>query len=80
MPWDCIGFCRHILTLSQTSPVCSTSLLKILGKGEIAHDEQFLLFLRCFLPVWKTFCQFFSPNLELPENFGLEEAKVYFIT
>ena len=25
------------------------------GKGEIAHDEQFLLFSLCFLSIWKTF-------------------------
>ena len=28
------------------------------GKGEIAHNEQFLLFPQCFLPVWITFCRF----------------------
>ena len=28
------------------------------GKGEIAHNKQFLLFAQCSLPVWKTFCQF----------------------
>ena len=28
------------------------------GKGEIARNEQFLLFPRCFLPVLKTFCHF----------------------
>ena len=28
------------------------------GKGEIAHNEQFLLFPQCFLPVWRTFCHF----------------------
>ena len=28
------------------------------GKGEIAHNEQFLLFPHCFLPVWITFCHF----------------------
>ena len=28
------------------------------GKGEIARNEQFLLFLQCFLPVWRTFCHF----------------------
>ena len=40
-----------ILTLSQTSPdlYVSTSLLKTLGKGEIAHNKHFLLFLQCFL-------------------------------
>ena len=34
------------------------------GKGEIAHNEQFLLFPRCFLPVWRTFLPF-SLNLKL---------------
>ena len=28
------------------------------GKGEMARNEQFLLFPQCFLPVWKTFCHF----------------------
>ena len=28
------------------------------GKPEIAHNEQFLLFAQCFLPVWITFCHF----------------------
>ena len=28
------------------------------GKGEIAHNEQFLLFPQCFLPVWITFFHF----------------------
>ena len=28
------------------------------GKGEIAHNEQFLLFPQCFLPIWRTFCYF----------------------
>ena len=31
--------------------VCSTRLMKTLGKEEIAHNEQFLLFPKCFLPV-----------------------------
>ena len=30
--------------------VDSISLLKTLGKGEIAHDEQFFLFPLCFYP------------------------------
>ena len=38
--------------------VCSTSLLKTMGKGEIARYEQFLLFPQCFLPVWRAFCHF----------------------
>ena len=29
-----------------------------MGKGEIARNEQFLLFLLCFLSVWRTFCHF----------------------
>ena len=28
------------------------------GKGEIARNEQFLLFPKCFLPIWRTFCHF----------------------
>ena len=27
-------------------------------KGEIARNEQFLLFPHCFLPVWRAFCHF----------------------
>ena len=27
-------------------------------KGEIARNEQFLLFPQCFLPVWIAFCYF----------------------
>ena len=29
-----------------------------MGKGEIACNEQFLLFPQCFLPIWITFCHF----------------------
>ena len=29
-----------------------------LGKGEIACNEHFLLFLQYFLPVWRTYCHF----------------------
>ena len=28
------------------------------GKGEIAHNEQFVLFQRCFLPILRTACNF----------------------
>ena len=52
----------NCLNLSQTSTrflhVCSRSLLKTLGKGEIARNEQFCLFLQCFRPAWTTFCHF----------------------
>ena len=38
--------------------VCSTSLLKTVGKEEIARNEQFLFFPQYFLLVWRTFCHF----------------------
>ena len=50
-----IGF--RSLTLSQTSPA-NKSAKNAVGKGEIARNEQFLLFPQCFLPVWRTFCHF----------------------
>ena len=34
------------------------SLENTVGKGEIACNEQFLLFPQCFLPFWRTFCHF----------------------
>ena len=49
---------RNLLTLSQTSPdfTCLQykSFENTVGKGEIARNEQFLLFPQCFLPVWRT--------------------------
>ena len=41
--------------LSQTSPGIYVSAVQVFfenteGKGEIAHNEQFLLFSQCFLP------------------------------
>ena len=38
--------------------VCSTSLENTVGKGEIARNEQFLLFPQCFLLFWRFFCHF----------------------
>ena len=39
--------------------VCSTRPFKnTVGKGEIARDEQFLLFPHCFLPFQRPFCHF----------------------
>ena len=47
------------LTLSQQALVFTClqyrSLENTVGKGEIAHNEQFLLFPHCFLTFWKTF-------------------------
>ena len=39
--------------------VCSTSFENCVGKGEIALNEQFLLFSHCFLPFWRTFCHLY---------------------
>ena len=36
--------------------VCCESFENTAGNGEIARNEQFLLFPQCFLPVWRTFC------------------------
>ena len=45
------------LTLSQTSPGLQyKSFENTLGKGEIARNEQFLLFPQCFVPFWITPC------------------------
>ena len=39
--------------------VCNTSVFEnSVGKGEIARNEQFLLFPQSFLPFWRTFCHF----------------------
>ena len=50
------------LTITGDNPfpcflcVCNTSVLKTLWKkGEIVHNEQFLLFSQCFPTVWTTF-------------------------
>ena len=46
------------------------------GKGEIAHEEQFLLLPKCFLPFWRTLP--FSSNLKLSSanSLSLEESKI----
>ena len=35
-----------------------TSFVNTMGKGEIAHNDQFLLFLQCFLCFWSNFYHF----------------------
>ena len=41
--------------------VCSTSLVEnTVGKGEIARNEQFLLFPQRVLPTWRAFCHFYQ--------------------
>ena len=69
--------------------VCSSSLLKILwekekllimstvGKGEIAHNEQSILFPQCFLPFRRTFCHFYKiKKMSSASSFILEEYKI----
>ena len=55
---------------------CSLSLLKTLGKGEIARSEQFLLFPQCFLPIWRTFIHFHRFKLSSANSCSLEESKI----
>ena len=43
----------HLLTPLGNKPFETT-----VGRGEIAYDEQCLLFPMCFLPVWITFFHF----------------------
>ena len=52
---------------------CSTSLENTVGKGEIAQNEQFLLFQQCFLPLLP-----FLSNLKFlsAHSFSLEESQV----
>ena len=49
-----------------------------MGKGEIALNEQILLFPQCFLTVLKNFMPF-SSNLKLSSatSFSLEQSKIY---
>ena len=56
--------------------VCSSSLLKTLGKGEIACNEQFLLFPTVFSTRLENFLPF-SSNSKLPtaNSYSLEESK-----
>ena len=72
---------RGSLTLSQTSPGFNESAVptfeNTVAKGEIAHDEQFLLFPPCFLPVLENFLPF-SSNLKFSfaNSSNLEECKI----
>ena len=62
-----------VFTCLQYKPFENT-----VGKGEIAQNEQFLLFPQCFLPVSRTFFPFLS-NLKMSSanSFSLEESKIY---
>ena len=54
--------------------VCSTSLLKTLGKVEVAHNEQFLLFSQRFLPFWRFFHHFIELRIVVCQLFKFERA------
>ena len=61
----------HLLTPLGNKPFENT-----VGKGEIARNEQFLLFPQCFLPVWITFCHFRQIwNCRL-QTLSLEKSKI----
>ena len=48
----------HSHTMTPLTPLGNKPFENTVGKGEIARNEQFLLFPQCFLPVWITFCYF----------------------
>ena len=48
----------HSLTMTPLTPLGNKPFENSVGKGEIARNEQFLLFPQCFLPVWITFFRF----------------------
>ena len=45
------------------------------GKGEIAHNEQFLLVPLCFLSFCKTFIHFHQKKIKSAKSSGLEKSK-----
>ena len=48
----------HSHTMTPFEALGNKPFENTVGKGEIACNEQFLLFPQCFLPVWITFCHF----------------------
>ena len=51
-------FLTHSHTMTPFDAPEKQAFWKHCGKGEIARNEQFLLFPQCFLPIWITFCHF----------------------
>ena len=47
----------HSHTMTFFDAPGKQAVWKTVGKGEIAHNEQFLLFPQCFLPIWRPFSQ-----------------------
>ena len=60
--WEWALFCSYYAYFPKQALVLTClqykSFENTAGKGEIARNEQFLLFPQCFLPVWRTFCHF----------------------
>ena len=46
------------------------------GKGEIAHYEQFLLFSQCFLPVWITSAIFIKFEIVVCKLYQFEPVRI----
>ena len=74
---------QMLLALSQTSPSCYMAVVQIFenteGKGEIAHNEQFLLFPQCFFTLSENFLPCLSCLKLLSANsFSLEVYKLLF--
>ena len=69
------------LTLSQTTLVLTClqykSVENTMGKGEIVHNEQFLLFPTVFSMLFDAFLPFSSTSILLPaKSISLEESKI----
>ena len=70
-------------TMSQTFPKQALVFMCLLykpfenpvGKGEIARNEQFLLFPQCFLPVWRVFFHYHQIKNCCLQSLSLEEYK-----
>ena len=71
-------FTENVLTLSQTSPgfYLKKSFEYTSEIGEIARNEQFLLFPQCFLPVCITFCHFHQTSNCRLQSSNLEESQI----
>ena len=48
----------HSHTMTPFDALGNKPFENTVGKEEIAHNKQFLLFPQCFPPVWITFCHF----------------------
>ena len=67
----------HSHTMTPFTPLGNKPFENTVGKGEIARNEQFLLFPLCFLSILRTFLPF-SLNMKLSSAnlFSSEESKI----